>query len=80
MFHLQVRVDLVSKCKLFCWYFTRTSLKAKSQCFDNETFRSKRLDFLSRNCVCAGEFQLQIDLPASSLTASLCKLVAKRNL
>ena len=41
MFHLQVRVDLVSKRKLFCWYFTRTSLKAKSQCFDNETFRSK---------------------------------------
>ena len=43
MFHLQVRVDLVSKCKLFCWYFTHTSLKAKSQCFDNETFRSKSL-------------------------------------
>ena len=41
MFHLQVRVDLVSKRKLFCWYFTCTSLKAKSQCFDNETFRSK---------------------------------------
>ena len=46
MFHLQVRVDLVSKCKLFCRYFTHTSsmrLKAKSQCFDNETFRSKSL-------------------------------------
>ena len=41
MFHLQVCVDLVSECKLFCWYFTHTSLKAKLQCFDNETFRSK---------------------------------------
>ena len=44
MFHLQVPVDLVFKCKLIRWYFIHTSsirLKAKLQCFVNETFRSK---------------------------------------
>ena len=44
MFHLEVRVDLVFKSKLFRWYFIHTSsmcLKVKSQCFANETFRSK---------------------------------------
>ena len=44
MFHLQVRVDLVFKCKFFRWYFIHTSsmhLKAKLHCFANETFRSK---------------------------------------
>ena len=35
-------------------YFTRTSLKAKSQCFDNETFRSKspvlKVEMEARRC------------------------------